>query len=47
MFNINKVACVVLLTASLKIKADKEREVRDAVCKQLVDGKRTIGTYMN
>jgi len=29
--------------ASLKVKADKERELRDNVCKQLVEGKRTIG----
>jgi len=31
--------------ASLKVKADKERELRDTVCKQLVEGKRTIGKY--
>jgi len=36
--------CFVLFAASLKIKADKERELRDSVCKQLVEGKRTIGT---
>jgi len=29
--------------ASLKVKADKERQMRDSVCKQLVEGKRTIG----
>jgi len=35
----------VLVAASLKIKYDKERELRDTVCKQLVEGKRTIGLY--
>ena len=34
-----------VLVASLKMKADKERELRDTVCKQLVEGKRTIGMY--
>jgi len=29
----------------MRIKVDKEREVRDTICKQLVESKRTIGMY--
>jgi len=34
---------IYVRAASLKMKADKERELRDTVCKELVEGKRTIG----
>jgi len=34
---------IYVRAASLKMKADKARELRDTVCKELVEGKRTIG----